>query len=224
MFEGFASGAEANFSEIAKTSLELYDKELSEDYSPDAHDSELWEDFSAQSLVKRGGLELHTLGAKEKATLKSIHMTDANIEKCTVASDGTFHLNCVNQEYKDARHPETGVLYVEKVVVIDNVRICGVFPEFSSVFETLLPESLRAGSESAQFNYLNRQLSEAVKDNPRLRANFTDRQLAMIEDGKKPAGFTWHHNEELCKMQLVRFDEHSATRHTGGNSIWSDGT
>ena len=134
MFEGFASGPEANFSEIAKTSLELYDKELSEDYPPEAHDSELWEDFPSKPADSLERVQLRPLNVFEKATLKFIGMTDANIERCMMSSDRVFYLTCINQEYVGTRHPETGILHVEKVIDIDGVRIHGVFPEFSSLF------------------------------------------------------------------------------------------
>ena len=48
--------------------------------------------------------------------------------------------------------------------------------------------------------------------------------MADIEDGYTPDGYTWHHNEEKGKMQLVDTDIHSQTRHTGGRNIWGGGT
>ena len=53
---------------------------------------------------------------------------------------------------------------------------------------------------------------------------FTPEELADIEDGYTPEGYTWHHNEEIGKMQLVDTDIHSQTRHTGGRNIWGGGT
>jgi A nuclease of the HNH/ENDO VII superfamily with conserved WHH len=35
-----------------------------------------------------------------------------------------------------------------------------------------------------------------------------------------PAGFTWHHNENLGLMQLVEKDVHLAVAHTGGFAIF----
>lgn len=201
--------------------------ELREDFASKPFDRELSRDFSPDSRGERlvrgegGGREL---SLEEKASLRGIHMTPANIEKCTVDAHGVFRLRCINQEYAGKCHPDTGVLYTEKTVVIDGVKLRGVFPEFSSLYETRLPDTLRGGTESAQFAYLNGQLREAIKADPGLREQFSQRQLAMIESGLKPAGTTWHHKEDLCQMQLVRFEDHNHTKHTGGNSIWSDGT
>ena len=132
-------------------------------------------------------------------------MTNANIEKCTI-------------------HIETGVPYVEKFVDINGIKIKVVVPEFSSIIDYMLPDELKMASESKQFVYLNNKLREEISINPEVREQFTERQIKMIEKGMKPEGFTWHHKEECCKMQLVRFESHSKTRHTGGNSIWSCGT
>ena len=38
-----------------------------------------------------------------------------------------------------------------------------------------------------------------------------------------PKGYTWHHNESVGVMQLVRTDVHNAVRHTGGYAIFKMG-
>lgn len=168
--------------------------------------------------------ELRSLTENERRILKEkVGMTDANIEKCTVNKEGIFKLRCINDEYARHEHPETGIFYIEKVVEVDGVKIQVVVPEFPSTIDIMLPEELKMATESEQFNYLNEQLKEEIKYNPELKAQFTEQQIEMIEKGMKPKGFTWHHNEECCKMQLVRFETHNGTRHTGGNSIWSGG-
>jgi hypothetical protein len=35
-----------------------------------------------------------------------------------------------------------------------------------------------------------------------------------------PAGYTWHHHQDYGRMQLVEFDIHKRTGHTGGFSLW----
>lgn len=151
-------------------------------------------------------------------------MTNANIEKCTINNEGIVRLKCINEEYAGKIHIETGVPYVEKFVDINGIKIKVVVPEFSSIIDYMLPDELKMASESKQFVYLNNKLREEISINPEVREQFTERQIKMIEKGMKPEGFTWHHKEECCKMQLVRFESHSKTRHTGGNSIWSCGT
>lgn len=179
---------------------------------------------SKQSQEVNETSEFRPLTEKEKKELKEkTGMTDANIEKCTVNNEGLIKLKCINEEYAGKTHPETGVAYVEKVVDINGVKIQVVVPEFPSVIDVVLPDELKMAPEAEQFRYLNNWLREEIKTNPELRAQFTETQIAMIEKGLKPKGFTWHHNEECCKMQLVKFETHEGTRHTGGNSIWSGG-
>ena len=168
--------------------------------------------------------EFRPLTEDEKKFLKEkTGMTDANIEKCSVNEDGLIKLKCINEEFAGKKHPETEVPYVEKIVDVNGVKIQVVVPEFPDVIEVLLPDKLRLASEAEQFTYLNNCLKEEIKSNPELRAQFTEVQIAMIERGLKPKGFTWHHNEEWGKMQLTKTDIHERTRHTGGNSIWSGG-
>lgn len=38
-----------------------------------------------------------------------------------------------------------------------------------------------------------------------------------------PAGYTWHHHQDIGRMQLVPSDLHAKTGHTGGASIWGGG-
>ena len=175
------------------------------------------EDAEAKDL-----LGTRELTDDEKRELKDIGMTDANIEKCRV-KDGVVRLNCINEEYKGQNHPETNIFYTVKIVDIKGIKIEVVVPVFPSVFDTTLPEGLIQQSEEKQFNYCNERLKEAIKENPELGEKFSAEQREMIEAGVKPKGFTWHHNEEYGKMQLVKTEIHEGSRHTGGNSIWNGG-
>jgi hypothetical protein len=48
-----------------------------------------------------------------------------------------------------------------------------------------------------------------------------DQAAANLKAGFKetPAGYTWHHNEDLGLMQLVKEDVHSEFWHSGGMSL-----
>ena len=67
-------------------------------------------------------------------------------------------------------------------------------------------------------------LKEAVQENPELRKQFSERQLEQIENGNKPSGFIWHHNENRGVMQLVDANTHLENGHTGGKAIWGGGS
>lgn len=122
------------------------------------------------------------------------------------------------------KHPETGVRYALKEVV-NNVgeRIIGVFPQFESIFEVQLPEEKISASDQEQFAESNRQLKEKCENDPEYRSRFNSFQLEDINSGRTPIGYTWHHDAERGKMQLVYYITHFDTRHTGGKVVWGGG-
>ena len=149
----------------------------------------------------------------------------ANTEVGENIEESPRSIKTINDGLAGQNHPETGVPYVEKEVVTDTgEKVKGVFPQFESKVDIQLPEDLQQAPDRTQFAECNKQLQEKVANDPELRSQFTEDQLADIEDGYTPEGYTWHHNEEIGKMQLVDTDIHSQTRHTGGRNIWGGGT
>jgi hypothetical protein len=147
---------------------------------------------------------------------KSIENISANIEK----------INTLNQSLEGMNHPETGIPYESKVVTnSEGKQIEGVFPDFSeaSKFETNLPENLYMESDNKQFEYCNEKMKEAYDSGKIDTTDFSDRQIEQIKNGDKPEGYTWHHSEDLGKMQIVPTNIHGTTGHTGGKSIWGGG-
>lgn len=65
--------------------------------------------------------------------------------------------------------------------------------------------------------------------NPKLKKELklTHEQLDFFTKGnvksKTPDGLTWHHHQDVGKMQLVDEDVHRSFKHTGGMSIWGGG-
>ena len=144
------------------------------------------------------------------------------IERIKVDENG--HIKTINENLKDQNHPVTEVPFKEKTVVTDNgEELTGVFPEFKSVHDVQLPEDLYLESDKKQFDECNKQLKEAVESDSELAKNFDEEQLDQIKNGETPDGYTWHHNEETGKMQLVESEIHAKTGHLGGRSIWGGG-
>lgn len=141
--------------------------------------------------------------------------------------DNTTSPRVINTRRDDLigqNHPQTGVRYVIKEVVNDaGERVIGVFAHFESIFEVQLPYEKISASDSEQFAEGNRQLKEKCENNPEFRSQFNSFQLDDIYSGKKPIGFTWHHDEETGKLQLVTEITHYDTPHTGGKTIWGGG-
>lgn len=150
-------------------------------------------------------------------------------EKKSDDSDYPRNIITVNESLENDRHPITGVEFERKVVELPSgEKIEGVFPNFESAFDAKLPKELYLASDKAQFKECNRQIAEAIEYDPKLKDSFSSEQLEQIYDGIKdgtaPDGFVWHHDVETGKMQLVDFDTHQHTGHTGGRSIWGGGS
>lgn len=126
-------------------------------------------------------------------------------------------------------HPMTGVAFERQIIELGNGEIVeGVFPEFESVFDAQIPEDLYSETDYKQFKCCNEQLLEAIENNSELRAKFSREQLNQItegvSDGAAPDGYVWHHSPEPGKIQLVDFEIHAQTGHTGGRSVWGGGS
>lgn len=42
----------------------------------------------------------------------------------------------------------------------------------------------------------------------------------IMAEAERIKGFTWHHHQEIGKMQLVPRDIHEWIKHIGGNKLW----
>lgn len=134
-------------------------------------------------------------------------------------------ISTINQKLCGDKHPETGVPFIEKTVITDTGEpITGVFPQFDSALDLLLPDNLLQESDKKQFALCNQRLKEKCEQDIEFRKQFNADQLNDIYDGQTPDGYTWHHNEEKGKMQLIDSEIHGKTGHTGGRSIWGGGT
>jgi hypothetical protein len=146
------------------------------------------------------------------------------VEKIDSIQDMESGLTTRNKDLEGKKHPETGVLFEKKIVKDkDGNETEGVFPIFESLLDVQLPEKLHEASDKDQFAECNKKLKEAVEKDPELAKKFTPEQLEQIKNGETPDGYTWHHNEECGKMQLVDSEIHAKTGHTGGKAIWGGG-
>ena len=153
--------------------------------------------------------------------------SDEQMKKCTIDEQRVIHYKCDNQELEGRKHEGSGVEYVRKNINVNGVKVEVVVPDFDSAFDVQLPEELIKESNPKQFKDSNQQLKDAINKNPELREKFTENQIEDIMDGKTPEGYTWHHDADIGKMQLVETKMHDRTQggaaHTGGKSIWGGG-
>lgn len=137
--------------------------------------------------------------------------------------DRVEKVKCMNEELADKKHPSTGVPYERKAVEVGGVKKEVVVPKFESKFDAKLSEDKFLDSDRKQFKECNKQLSEGIEKDPKLKDKFDKDQLDQIKNGDTPDGYTWHHDAEPGKMQLVDTETHQKTPHTGGRSIWGGG-
>ena len=170
-------------------------------------------------IEKRPDMKELDTSKAEKVGNKESFDPDKFIEK-----EGSERIKCRNEDLAGKKHPETDVPFEEKTVKnAEGKDVTGVFPVFESVYDAKLPEDLLQATDREQFAECNKQLKEAVEKDPELAKKFTPEQLEQIKNGETPDGYTWHHNEETGKMQLVDSDVHAKTGHTGGKTIWGGG-
>ena len=150
---------------------------------------------------------------------------DPVLQATTNTEPVRYDLITRNQALEGDVHPVTGVPFERKTVIdADGNKVTGVFAKFESSFDAQLPADMLKASDKEQFTECNRQLWGAANKDPAVAGKFSGEQFEQIRNGDTPDGFTWHHNEECGKMQLVRSDVHAQTGHTGGRSIWGGGS
>ena len=161
--------------------------------------------------------------AYQKKKLVNAGVSPGIVDKIRLRDDGVYEVESQNCDLEGKKHPETRVPYVRKTVRVKEISLSVVVPVFEPVFETTLSDNMLMESDSVQFAECLRQLAQEMQRNPSLRTLFSDRETEMINDGIKPGNYTWHHNEETGKMQLVNREIHFKTNHTGGRALWGGG-
>ncbi len=156
-----------------------------------------------------------------KTDEKNIEKNGQNIDN---AENNCENIKCRNENLEGKEHPETGVPFERRQVEVKGKQYEVVVPRFESKYDAQLPEDMYEASDRDQFKESNVQLKNEVAVNKDLREQFDEEQLEQIENGDTPDGYTWHHDAEAGKMQLVDTETHQRTGHTGGRSIWGGGT
>lgn len=166
----------------------------------------------------------------DEETASSANQSDANESDSKNYTDvAPRFIYTINMSLENDVHPITGVPFERKVIKLpNNDKIEGVFPVFDSQFDAKISESLYLESDKKQFCECNKQLLRAIDTNPNLKEKFTEEQIEQIRDGIKdgtsPDGYVWNHDAEVGKIQLVDFDTHAKTGHTGGRYLWGGGS
>ena len=148
----------------------------------------------------------------------------SDFSNMSIKPESPEKIKCRNEELAGKNHPETGVPFEKRTVDVNGQKTEVVAPKFESTFDAELPDDMLKATDKQQFKECNNQLQEAVDNIPELKSQFDSEQLEQIQNGDTPDGYTWHHDVDTGKMQLVDSNIHSHTGHTGGRSIWGGGS
>ncbi|UNJ91768.1 HNH endonuclease [Bacillus mycoides] len=107
------------------------------------------------------------------------------------------------------KHPVTGIPYD-----------ADGFPIFKSKGEVTLKETDFKKTRTTHFRRCNKDLYKQIMEDPKLASKFTKEEIELFRIGKTPENYTWHHHQEPGRMQLVDYQIHHDTGHTGGYKIW----
>jgi hypothetical protein len=192
-------------------------------FDADETRAKLTDSKADMTLGKLERVENWELTSEQREYYKGkLDWTDKQLDKCTIDGDGVLNFKTTNADQEGTTN-ENGDKYVSKTIEINGIEVKGVFPEFDSAYDATLDKSQYKDTDYSQGKECNKQLKEAIEKNPSLAEQFTDEQLGQIQNGDTPEGYTWHHNEEPGKMQLVKTENHQGARHTGGRNLWGGG-
>ncbi|HYO52633.1 HNH endonuclease [Archangium sp.] len=102
------------------------------------------------------------------------------------------------------------------------------FPEFDSLFDARLDDRhIGSGNPKAHFRSANESLYRSIQQNPHMadKLGLSKEDVHNLQSSDAPPfGYTWHHHQDVGRMQLVREQQHKLSRpHTGGMAIWGGG-
>jgi hypothetical protein len=118
-----------------------------------------------------------------------------------------------NAKLAGKRHPKTGIVFDERgFPIFDDV----------AVFDTRIPaEAVSVHSRDVHMRAASKQLDDAIRNGQVSASQFSEKQLAAIRaHAPQIPGLTWHHHQELGRMQLVPEQIHKDTGHAGGFFSW----
>lgn len=96
------------------------------------------------------------------------------------------------------------------------------FPIFKSKYKVKL--KLRDCHQSRNYHFMlcNYKLFSDIQFNSRLRKklNLSKNDIKLLQEGKTPSHYVWHHHQNVGELQLVDRETHEKTFHKGGFSIW----
>ncbi|HYD37538.1 MAG TPA: HNH endonuclease [Allosphingosinicella sp.] len=104
------------------------------------------------------------------------------------------------------------------------------FPQFQTKGDVHIdPKHVGSGAEAQHFKAANEALGNQLRADPSLAGRLglnngqVNHLLKVPPTSSPPPGLTWHHHQNVGRMQLVDDAVHDLFRHTGGMRIWGGG-
>ena len=157
--------------------------------------------------------------ARNAQSLASELLGSSNFTRTTVPGQSMPNVRLAGQcKERVITNPITKEAIVQRVVF--DRRGVPIFEPYVKV-ETRISGDLSKMKGDAHMRVATRQLREDIMTGKVKRNLFTEAQLEDIARGKQKIGnYTWHHHQEIGRMQLIPEDIHDWIKHVGGNSIW----
>ena len=139
--------------------------------------------------------------------LKSQH-PDANIASSTLPKT-----NDKNVKFAGMRHDKTKIVF--------NNRGLPVYDDIAKVDLMLKPSVVKIRDRKRHFMEATKELSALIDKGVVDKNIFTEKQLQEIRKFlPEITDLTWHHHENIGRMQLVSRVIHRKTGHVGGFDLW----
>ena len=181
----------------------------------------VWVHNDCEPIIKKGTSTLYS-SRQWRDYFEDIYGT-SNVRSTTVAPRSGKMVHMARM-----RHPVTEIVYDSKgFPVLDDVSVfeTWVSKKYSSVVDEAL--HMRAATRNLRESLgigrgqINRTAAlRAIKANQSYQG-FSPNQLKQIMGGKPNIDkLTWHHHQDIGRLQLVDREYHSLTGHVGGFKMW----
>ena len=130
-----------------------------------------------------------------------------------ISSSTMPKVNARNVKFSGDKHNVTGIVF--------NERGMPIFDDIAKI-EVKLPKNIASiKNRKVHFIEATKQLHKLINEGIIDRKQFNSKQLAAIlDDLENIPGYTWHHHENMGRMQLVSREIHQKTGHVGGFDLW----
>jgi hypothetical protein len=137
--------------------------------------------------------------------------------------------NVISRSVPDLSKPNVNMAGRALNVELDDGRVVKVvfnqkgLPDFTPYMKAEVafsPKTMFEKNYEAHLSMSSEALWAEVQKDPVLKRKFTEAELLDMKNGKEKIGkYTWHHHQDLGRMQLVETKIHEKVPHVGAASL-----